>query len=79
MGQHLKGTMDEGLIMKPMSEDSFEMDVCVDSDFLCLSNGTKQSNLPWTSTSSNQRWKNHYAIANCHASIWSFASFVEPT
>ena len=28
--------MDEGLIMKPMSEDSFEMDVCVDSDFLGL-------------------------------------------
>ena len=35
-GQHLKGTMNEGLIMKPMSEDSFEMDVHVDSDFLGL-------------------------------------------
>ena len=35
-GQHLKGTMDEGLIMKPMSEDSFEMDAYVDSDFLGL-------------------------------------------
>ena len=36
IGQHLKGAMDEGLIMKPMSEDSFEMDVHVDSDFLGL-------------------------------------------
>ena len=35
-GQHLKGTVDEGLIVKPMSEDSFKMDVCVDSDFLGL-------------------------------------------
>ena len=35
-GQCLKGTVDEGLIMKPVSEDSFEMDVYVDSDFLGL-------------------------------------------
>ena len=34
IGQHLKGTLDKGLIMKPMSTDSFKMDVHVDSDFL---------------------------------------------
>ena len=34
IGQCLKGTMNEGLVMKPMKTDSFKMDVCVDSDFL---------------------------------------------
>ena len=33
-GQHLKGTSELGLIMKPMKTDSFKMDVCVDGDFL---------------------------------------------
>ena len=32
----MKGTLDKGLIMKPMSADSFKMDVYVDSDFLGL-------------------------------------------
>ena len=36
IGQYLKGTLDKGLIMKPMSTDSFKMDVYVDSDFLGL-------------------------------------------
>ena len=34
IGQYLKGTIDEGLILKPSSMDHFEMDVHVDSDFL---------------------------------------------
>ena len=34
IGQHLKGTVNDGLIMKPMKTDSFVMDVHVDSDFL---------------------------------------------
>ena len=34
IGQYLKGTMNEGMIMKPMKTDSFQMDVYVDSDFL---------------------------------------------
>ena len=36
IGQYLKGTMNEGMIMKPMKTDSFQMDVYVDSDFLGL-------------------------------------------
>ena len=36
IGQYLKGTMNEGMIMKPMKTDSFRMDVYVDSDFLGL-------------------------------------------
>ena len=36
IGQCLKGTLDKGLIVKPMSADSFKMDVYVDSDFLGL-------------------------------------------
>ena len=36
IGQHLKGTMDEGLVMKPMDTDTLKMDVHVDSDFLGL-------------------------------------------
>lgn len=36
IGQYLKGTLDEGLIMKPMDTGSFKMDVYVDSDFLGL-------------------------------------------
>ena len=34
IGQYLKGTMNEGMIMKPMKTDSFQMDVYVDSTFL---------------------------------------------
>ena len=34
IGQHLKGAVNDGLIMKPMKTDSFVMDVHVDSDFL---------------------------------------------
>ena len=34
IGQYLKGTENEGLIMKPLSPDKFHMDVHVDSDFL---------------------------------------------
>ena len=36
IGQYLKGTLDEGLFMKPMTSDQFTMDVYVDSDFLGL-------------------------------------------
>jgi hypothetical protein len=36
IGQYLKGTIDEGLIMKPMNTKSFKMDAYVDSDFLGL-------------------------------------------
>ena len=36
IGQYLKGTLNEGLIMKPMTTDTFKMDVYVDSDFLGL-------------------------------------------
>ena len=34
IGQCLKGTLNEGLMMKPMDTSSFKMDVFVDSDFL---------------------------------------------
>ena len=34
IGQYLKGTLDQGMTMKPMTTDSFKMDVYVDSDFL---------------------------------------------
>ena len=36
IGQYLKGTMNEGMIMKPMKTDSFQMDVYVNSNFLGL-------------------------------------------
>jgi hypothetical protein len=36
LGQYLKGTLDEGLVLKPMKLDEFRMDVFVDSDFLSL-------------------------------------------
>jgi hypothetical protein len=36
IGQYLKGTIDEGLIMKPMNTKSFKMDAYVDSNFLGL-------------------------------------------
>ena len=32
IGQYLKGTLDKGMIMKPMKTDLFQMDVYVDSD-----------------------------------------------
>jgi hypothetical protein len=34
IGQYLKGTLSDGLIMKPMSTDHFTMDCYVDADFL---------------------------------------------
>ena len=34
IGQYLQGAMDQGLLMKPMDQDHFTMDVYVDSDFL---------------------------------------------
>ena len=34
IGQYLKGTIDKGLILKPMSTDRFQMDVYVDVDFM---------------------------------------------
>ena len=36
IGQYLKGTVDQGLILKPMSTDHIKMDVFVDSNFLGL-------------------------------------------
>ena len=36
IGQCLKGTRDQGLILKPMTSTSFKMDAYVDSDFLGL-------------------------------------------
>ena len=36
IGQCLKGTLDEGLILKPCSLDQLKLDVCVDSDFAGL-------------------------------------------
>ena len=36
LGQYLKGTLENGMILKPMKLDEFRMDVYVDSDFLGL-------------------------------------------
>ena len=36
IGQCLNGTRDQGLTMKPMKHDAFEMDACMDLDFLGL-------------------------------------------
>ena len=36
IGQYLKGTLSQGMMMKPMKTTSFRMDVYVDSDFLGL-------------------------------------------
>ena len=36
LGQYLKGTLDQGMILKPMRLDEFRMDVYVDSDFMGL-------------------------------------------
>ena len=36
LGQYLKGTLDQPMILKPMKLDEFKMDVYVDSDFLGL-------------------------------------------
>ena len=36
LGQYLKGTVDKGMILKPMSTNSFKMDAYVDSDFMGL-------------------------------------------
>ena len=36
IGQYLKKTADKGMILKPMSSDSFKMDAYVDSDFMGL-------------------------------------------
>ncbi len=34
IGQYLKGTINRGLILKPMNQDNFQMDVFVDVDFM---------------------------------------------
>jgi hypothetical protein len=36
LGQYLKGTLKEGMVLKPMNLDEFRMDVYVDSDFMGL-------------------------------------------
>lgn len=36
LGQYLKGTLDQGMILKPTKFDEFRMDVYVDSDFMGL-------------------------------------------
>ena len=36
IGQYLKGTSDEGMILKPLQRDKFHMDVYVDADFMGL-------------------------------------------
>ena len=43
IGQYLKGTLNEGLIMKPFTSDMIWMDVYVDSDFLGLYGSERRS------------------------------------
>ena len=45
LGQYLKGTLEEGMILKPMRLDEFRLDVYVDSDFMGLY-GSEQRNDP---------------------------------
>ena len=44
IGQYLKATNCEGLIMKPIKTDTFKMDVCIDSNFLGMHGKERQSN-----------------------------------
>ena len=44
IGQYLKKTKDKGMIMKPLTNDKFKMDVFVDSDFMGLYGKEKRSN-----------------------------------
>ena len=66
IGQYLKGTMDQGLIMKPMRKDEMIMDVYVDSDFLGIY-GKEQRTDP-----DNARSRTGYVILlNDCPVIWS--------
>ena len=44
IGQYLKGTKNRGMIMKPLNNDKFHMDVHVDADFMGLYGKEKRTN-----------------------------------